>query len=197
MTYMTIIPYLQNSSDLLQTKYHFDKVAAGFYFGIPNIVSACASPPLGILIDKIGKRAILCCVSSIILIIAFSSSMNMPECYQCKNELFPLVLLGCGASIYSAVIWASIPYVVKESTLGTAFGVTTAIQNTGLVIAPSLVGLIRDRTMEVDHGYYYTNMLFVAINMVGLVINFALYTIDIYQNDGILDKVAQNDTPTE
>lgn len=124
---MSIATYLQNSSDLLQQKYHFSETTAGYYFGIPYIISAISSPILGILIDKIGKRALLCCLSSIILIIAFSSSMNMPECVRCKNELMPIVLVGIGSSIYCAVIWASIPYVVKQSALGTAFGVATAI----------------------------------------------------------------------
>lgn len=189
VTYMSIIPYNQNSSDLLQMKYHFDKITAGYYFGIPNIISAIITPFLGYTIDKVGKRAILCCFSSLILIIAFANSMESPECTRCKSELYTLALVGVGASIYSSVIWASIPYVVKEQALGTAFGVTTAIQNTGLVAVPSLVGVIKDKTQQYDHGYYYTMALFVGINVLGFALNGLLYTIDIYQNNGVLDRV--------
>lgn len=85
------------------------------------------SPILGIAIDKIGKRALLIIMSSIVLIIAFSSSMMMGECYQCYNEVFPLTLVGIGYSIYAAAIWGSIPYIVKPSAVGTAFGLATAI----------------------------------------------------------------------
>jgi nitrate/nitrite transporter NarK len=81
ITYMTIFPYLQIASDLLQQKYGFDKITAGYLFGIPYIISAVTSPFLGLMIDKIGKRALLICLSSVLLIIAFTSSMLMPECH--------------------------------------------------------------------------------------------------------------------
>jgi nitrate/nitrite transporter NarK len=78
---MSIFPYIQVASDLLQTKYHFDKIKAGYMFGVPYIISACLSPLLGIAIDKVGKRALLIILSSIVLMIAFTSSMMMDECY--------------------------------------------------------------------------------------------------------------------
>ena len=144
------------------------------------MIAAFASPVLGMAIDKVGKRAFMICLSSVILIVAFASSMMMPECYQCYNEVFPLVLTGIGYSVYAAAIWGSIPYVVKPNTVGTAFGIATAIQNIGLVIAPTIVGMIKDATREVDHGYFYVNLFFVGINMVGLLLNMWLYAIDIY-----------------
>lgn len=58
--------------------------------------------------------------------------------------MVPLVLNGLAYSIYSAAIWGSIPYVVAPNSIGTAFGMATAIQNIGLVIAPTIVGYIKD-----------------------------------------------------
>ena len=81
ITYMSVFPYIQVVSDLLQTKYQFDKITAGYLFGIPYIISAITSPFLGLAIDKVGKRAFLICVSSAILIIAYITSMMMPGCY--------------------------------------------------------------------------------------------------------------------
>ena len=113
LTYMSIMPYIQVASDLLQTKYHFDKITAGYLFGVPYIISAVSSPLLGYAIDRVGMRARLICLSSCILILAYSTSMYMPECYRCYNEMYPLVLTGIGYSIYAAAIWGSIPYLVK------------------------------------------------------------------------------------
>jgi len=188
---MSVFPYIQNASDLLQSKYHFDKVTSGFLFGVPYIISAITSPFIGAAIDKYGKRALLICLSSVILIIAYTSSMMMPECHQCYNEVYPLVLTGIGYSIYAAAIWGSVPYVVKPNEVGSAFGMATAIQNIGLVIAPTAVGTIKDTTKSIDHGFFYMNAFFISINIVGLLLNMSLYYIDIYQNDGILDKVDQ------
>ena len=91
---MSVFPYIQICSDLLQKKYHFGKVKAGYLFGIPYIISACASPFIGYGIDKFGRRAFLICMSSVILTMGFASSMMMPECNQCYNEVLPLILTG-------------------------------------------------------------------------------------------------------
>jgi MFS family permease len=127
LTYMSIFPYIQICSDMLQVKYGFDSKTAGFLFGIPYIISAIMSPLLGLFIDKVGKRAFMICLSSVILIIAFTVSMFLPPCEQCYNEVIPLSLVGVGYSIYAAAIWGSVPYVVASHTVGTAFGLATAI----------------------------------------------------------------------
>jgi len=194
---MSVFPYIQICSDLLQKKYHFGKVKAGYLFGIPYIISACASPFIGYGIDKFGKIAFLICMSSVILTMGFASSMMMPECNQCYNEVLPLILTGIGYSIYASAIWGSVPYVVEKHTVGTAFGLATAIQNIGLVLAPTIVGAIKDKTRHIDHGYYWCNAFFVAINIVGLVLNMSLYYIDIYHNKGVLDKVEGDNDNTE
>jgi hypothetical protein len=59
-------------------------------------------------------------------------------------------MAGIGNSISAAAIWGSIPYVVHESATGSAFGVTTAMINIFLCIATTLVGEIKDRTLEID-----------------------------------------------
>ena len=191
LTYMSVFPYIQNASNLLQTKYQFDNKTAGALFGVPYIISAVASPFLGLMIDKIGKRAFLCCLSSVVLIVAYATSLFMPACDKCYNELIPLVLTGIGYSIYASAIWGSVPYVVPKKSVGSAFGLATAVQNIGLVLAPTLVGHIKDSTSHIGFGYTYVNILFIAINVVGLVLNGALYYIDVTYNDGVLDKVDQ------
>jgi len=80
------------------------------------------------------------------LIIAFYISMMAPECHQCNNELYPLVLSGIGNSISAAAIWGSVPYSVPESAVGSAFGVTTAMINIFLSASTMFVGEIKDRT---------------------------------------------------
>jgi len=54
--------------------------------------------------------------------------------------LLPEALLGIGYSIYASALWGSVPYVVAPRSVGTAFGLCTALQNIGLVIGPYAVG---------------------------------------------------------
>ena len=79
------------------------------------------------MIDKVGKRVLLVICANIILMVAHASNMMFDDCDQCYTELFPLILVGIGYSIYGAALWGSIPYVVEARTVGTAFGFVTAI----------------------------------------------------------------------
>lgn len=56
--YMTIFPYIWLSSNMLVEKFGFSDKAAGALYSTPYLISAIASPFLGLLIDKVGKRAI-------------------------------------------------------------------------------------------------------------------------------------------
>ena len=96
-------------------------------FGVPYLISAVASPFLGFLIDKVGRRAMMISISSVILMIAFTTSLLLPSTQGSYLELIPLVMVGIGYSIYCAAIWGSIPYTVGENSVGTAFGLCTAI----------------------------------------------------------------------
>ena len=115
------------ASDLLQSKYGFDEVEAGKLFSVPYLISAFSSPFLGFAIDRVGRRALVIVISSVILTAAYTTSMLLPECDKCYHEMYPLVLTGIGYSIYAAAIWGSVPYVVSPHTVGTAFGICTAI----------------------------------------------------------------------
>lgn len=86
----------------------------------------------------------------------------MPDCSACWYSVMPMVLLGIGYSLYAAVMWASIPLVVKPEAVGTAFGVTTSVQNFGLAFAPMIIGVIQDDTTK-DSGYFYVSFTQVSV----------------------------------
>ena len=84
-------------------------------------------PILGVIIDRIGKRALFMILSSLMLIVTFTNSLLMPKCNRCYYEMGPLILLGAGNAIYTAVVWGAIPYTVEPRNLGTAYGIITSI----------------------------------------------------------------------
>lgn len=57
ITYMAIFPPLQNLTKMLTVKYGIPEESAPILFGLPYIISACTSPFIGILLDKVGYRA--------------------------------------------------------------------------------------------------------------------------------------------
>jgi MFS family permease len=100
---------------MLQLNFGFSETEAGGLFGIPYTISAATSPFLGILIDRVGRRGLMIIMSTVVLLVAHVTNMFLPVCTEgehCYREVFPLVLVGIGYSIYAAALWGSIPYVV-------------------------------------------------------------------------------------
>ncbi|VDH94613.1 Hypothetical predicted protein [Mytilus galloprovincialis] len=87
--------------------------------------------------DRIGKRGIMMLVCSFMMIPVYA--------VLAFTHIHPVIVtawLGITYSVASAVIWPSIPIVVKQSMLGTAMGVNNSIQMLGVGGANLVVGEI-------------------------------------------------------
>jgi cyanate permease len=62
-------------------------------------------------------------------------------------------------------MWPTVPLIVREERVGTAFGLMTMIQNIGLALFPFLNGMLRDRTAS----YTASMVMFASLGVVGLV----------------------------
>ena len=56
--YMVIFVYIGNGADMLQKRFGFTKSGAALFYATPYLISAFASPILGLIIDKVGKRTL-------------------------------------------------------------------------------------------------------------------------------------------
>lgn len=150
-------------------------------------MSAVLSPILGLIIDKIGKRAIFITLSSFLVAISCFICAVLPygtePDYSC---LLPLILVGFGYSIYASALWSSIPYIVPPRTIGSAFGLATSIQATGLVIAPLVVGVLEGAT---PNRYVTTYVFLGTLSLIGMAFNIWLYFDDIKYRGSILNNV--------
>jgi MFS family permease len=56
-----------------------------------------------------------------------------------------MIGLGVSFSLVASALWPSLPLLIEEKRLGTAFGLTTLIQNAGLTLFPWAAGKLTDR----------------------------------------------------
>jgi len=104
--------------------------------------------------------------------------------------LLPLSIMGVGYSIYASAIWGSIPYVVPTRTMGSAFGLTTAVQNMGLVIAPLGVSFLEDGTKsDTNLGFFWPLALLASFSFCGFCVNLWLYFDDLKNRNRNLQEV--------
>jgi MFS family permease len=178
--YSAIFPFTALATDMFHDKWGFPKVSestGGFLAqafvnfqhmfstapGITSIVifgSMVFAPFAGDLVDRIGKRATLMVVGSLILIPAHLI-MGITH----WNPIPSMIALGAAFVLVPAAMWPSVPLVVEEKRVGTAFGLMTAIQNLGLALFPYLNGKLRD----VTGTYTATQIMFASLGGVGLI----------------------------
>ena len=154
------------------------------------MVSAVASPVLGFVIDKCGRRALCICASSVLILIACVITMILPDAKKGEPDyaiFASLIFLGTGYSVYAAALWGAIPYTCDPKQVGTAFGICTAVQNLGLTISPLIAGALL-KTSKRD-GYFWYLMYFCILAMIGIMLNVWLYIDDLKNRNGVLDKV--------
>src|SRR5207245_6970691 len=97
------------------------------------------TPLFGLMVDRVGKRAILMMLGSMLLIPVY-----LMMAYTDVNLYVPMAMMGIAFSLIPAVMWPSVAYIVDQSKLGTAYGLMTMIQNIGLFGFNLLIGWAND-----------------------------------------------------
>jgi len=187
--YSAIFPFTALATDMFHDKWGIPLVSAtsgGFLAqifdnflhmfstapGITSIIifaSMIFAPFAGDLVDRIGKRASLMVVGSLMMIPAHLI-MGITH----WNPIPSMIVLGAAFVLVPAAMWPSVPLVVEEKRVGTAFGLMTAIQNVGLGLFPLLNGKLRD----VTGTYTATQVMFACLGVAGLVFAFLLLQSD-------------------
>ena len=187
--YSAIFPFTALATDMFHDKWGLPLVSASsgsflsqvfFNFthmfstapGITSIVIAASmifAPFAGDLVDRIGRRASLMVLGSLILIPAHLL-MGITH----WSPIPMMIMLGTAFVLVPAAMWPSVPLVVDEKRVGTAFGLMTAIQNMGLGLFPYLNGKLRDLT----GSYTATQVMFAGLGIAGLIFAFLLLRSD-------------------
>mmetsp|Transcript_23101 Transcript_23101/g.46198 ORF Transcript_23101/g.46198 Transcript_23101/m.46198 type:complete len:616 (-) Transcript_23101:58-1905(-) len=158
---------------------------AGKVMSIPYLISALSSPPLGLLVDKIGRRAQIASLASGLLFI-----VHLTMAVSHSSPVLPLVGQGIAYSCYAAVIWPSVPLTVDKKFTGTAFGVITSVQNIGLALFPLMIASI----YKASGNSYIPNVefLFMSCAGLGVLIGLLLNRLD-RRNGGKLNGITSDD----
>ena len=137
----------------------------GFLSSLLTFAAMIFTPLFGLLADKIGKRALLMMLGSLLLIPVYLILV-----YTKINLIIPMAIMGISFSLVPAVMWPSVAYIIEESKLGTAYGLMTMIQNIGLAGFNFLIGWVND----LSGGYTAGMWIFSSLGFFGLFFAFLL-----------------------
>jgi MFS family permease len=178
--YSAIFPFTDLSTDFFHAKWGLPEANAAdlaflqaVFYNITHMFSTAQgttsiiitasmllAPAAGRLVDRVGRRATFMLVGSVLMVPA-----HLAMGWTMLPPAYAMVVLGASFVLVPAAMWPSIPLVVEEARVGTAFGLMTAIQNVGLLVFPYLNGKLRD----VTRGYGWSQTMFAALGVAGLI----------------------------
>ena len=137
--YSAIFPFRGFSIKFFIEAWDMTRSVAGQYNSVLPLAAMIATPLFGLLVDKVGKRA---------LFMVFGSFLMMPVFLMMAYQVAPLVvsvaMMGIAFSLIPAVMWPSVAYIVDEKRLGTAYAVMTLVQQIGVWAMPLVIGFLND-----------------------------------------------------
>ena len=143
--YSAVFPFLFYATDLMINKYNVDPYWAGTIPGLLPLGTMFLTPLFGGIYDKFGKGATIMMVGSFILILVHGI-LAIPSLNVVWIAVVMVIILGIGFSLVPSAMWPSVPKIIPEKQLGTAYAVIFWIQNIGLLFIPLILGIVLNAT---------------------------------------------------
>src|SRR3984957_6774196 len=144
----------------------------GFLSSMLTLFAMIATPLFGLWVDRVGKRALLMMVGSMLLIPVY-----LMMAYTSVNLYVPMAMMGVAFSLIPAVMWASVAYLVDQPKMGTAYGLMTMLQNIGFGGFNLLIGWANTQnhaSLDNPAGYRLGMWIFSVLGLFGVLLAFLL-----------------------
>ena len=111
------------------------------------------TPLFGALVDKVGKATLWMIVGSALVLTSHLIITFAPQGVPAYAYV-SIALLGIGYSLVPSAMWPSVPKIIPERNLGTAYSLIYWVQNLGMWAVPIYVGRIftREITQAGNHA---------------------------------------------
>lgn len=176
--YSAIFPFQTFAVKFFIEHHGISREMAGFTSSFITFAAMIGTPSFGYLIDRIGKRASLMMLGSVLLIPVYLLLI-----YTKLHPLVPMVMMGIAFSLIPAAMWPSVALIVEQKRLGTGYGLMTMIQNIGLAGFNLLIGNVND----LSGGYSVGMWIFSLLGFAGMMFSYLLKKSDARTNDRKLE----------
>jgi len=177
-------------------------------FAVFPLLAVAITPMLGKYVDTKGKAASMLMIGSLLLIICHLTFAFVLPLFK-GNEIGGLIVaygtilvLGASFSLVPAALWPSVPKLVDEKIIGSAYALIFWIQNIGLWLFPLLIGKVLDKTnadikaqealgtisteeAAVSLDYTWALVMLAALGLAALCIGFVLRIVDRKKHIGL------------
>jgi nitrate/nitrite transporter NarK len=143
--YSAVFPFYKFGPDLMVNKFGVAPKWAGLIPSLVPLGTIILTPLFGRIYDRKGKGASIMILGSFMLIIVHVI-LFLPFVTNVYIAALDVILLGIAFSLVPSAMWPSVPKLLPEKQLGTAFALTFWIQNWGLTFVPIILGIVLKNT---------------------------------------------------
>ncbi len=177
--YSTVFPFYKYGPDLMVNKFGVSEDWAGFLPSLVPFGTMLLTPIFGSIYDKKGKGASIMILGAVLLIIVHGI-FYLPFITSVVAAFFNVILLGIAFSLVPSAMWPSVPKIIPERQLGSAYAFIFWVQNFGLWGIPLAVGIVLDKTNPgvaeakaageaINYDYQTTWTIFVVLTVLALI----------------------------
>ena len=169
--YSAIFPFQRFATNYLEETLNIGNAeAAGLFKWFP-ILAMVLTPFLGAFIDYKGKGASMMMIGALIMIVCHSVFAFVLPAFPSKGlALATILVLGVSFSLVPASMWPSVPKIIDEKVLGSAYCLIFWVQNIGLCLVPLLIGKLRVAT----DGYLVPMIVFASFGVLAFILSLSL-----------------------
>ena len=182
--YSAVFPFLKYATDLMVQKFNVNEDWAGLIPALLPFGTILLTPLFGNIYDKKGKGATIMIIGAILLIFVHTI-FTIPFLNHWSIAIFLILVLGIGFSLVPSAMWPSVPKIIPEKQLGTAYSLIFWVQNWGLMGVPALIGWVLNTYCIIGHkvvngstvtlfNYTIPMMIFTGFSLLALIFAFLL-----------------------
>ena len=178
--YSAIFPFQKYAANMLECRLSISSTEASDIFSYFPIGAMILTPVLGAYLDRKGKGATMLMLGAILMIVCHLIFAITPAAYFTKGVAYSaIVILGVSFSLVPAALWPSVPKLVENRYLGSAYSVIFWIQNIGLMLFPMLIGWAlaitnKGVTNPLEYDYTVPMLIFSSLGVFALLLSFWL-----------------------
>ena len=154
-------------------KYAVDPELAGSIPSLLPLGTLFLTPFFGNLYDRKGKGATIMVIGACMLI-GVHLLFALPLLNEWWFATIIMIILGIAFSLVPSAMWPSVPKIIPEKNLGTAYSLIYWIQNMGMLVVPIFVGKIIEKTPDEIVAAVRAEYLFIGLAVVAVIVSFIL-----------------------
>lgn len=139
--YCCIVSFKKFGTAIVIPRFDMDVDSAKWMITMIPFFTVIFTPLFGALVDKKGKGTLWMIIGAVLVLVA-----HLVLAFAPQGEAFwgyaGIAILGVGYSLVPSAMWPSVPKIVPERNLGTAYSLIYWIQNMGMLLVPVFVGKI-------------------------------------------------------